>query len=228
MLKRYSQFIKESLTFDEETDDERVTINAYVNGKFIGKVVVVYEISGYWEFEDEMSEERYDELFPGDRFAKIEYITVATEYTGKGYAKALMNKALEHIKESGETRVYLNASPMGHNEMDLYDLVNFYKKFGFEIIIDDYDENKEMLLKLESTSTTIPEQTLRNIDAYVQMHGDEEKRKEAERIYREEDEEEDIIHDEFDEDTPEIPTQDIEEPSMRKNVSLGYGKTNMP
>lgn len=232
MIKRYNQYLNESLSFDNEYDDERVTINAYLDNKFIGKVVIDYVTSGYYEFEDEMSEDRYNELFPDDGFAKIEYISIDDRYTGKGYAKQLMYKALENIKENGEKTVYLNASPMGHHGMSIDDLVEFYKKFGFEIFIDDYDENKEMILKLEHSGYDATYSIDRTIDYLIKTYNqyidkrEEEKEKQRE---LEKELEEPVIIDEFDEDTPDLmPKKDIAEPIVRKNNSLGYGKTNMP
>lgn len=231
MIKKYKNFIKESLSFEKETNDKNVDIMAYIDGKYIGKVVIEYVVSGYWEFEDEISEERYDELFPDDRFAKIQYISIATEYTGKGYAKQLMNKALEDIKSNGEKTVYLNASPMGHNEMYIDGIVNFYGKFGFETFIDDYEENKEMILTLESSSAG-PNQTLKTIDSYLKMYDDEvkskEDRQEEERAKKRDFVEPDVIVDDFDEETPELTDKSsILEPT-RKHNSLGQGATNMP
>jgi len=226
-LEKYNDFIKESLRFDEEEDEDRVTISAFIDNKCIGKVVIEYVISGYWEFEDEMTEERYDELFPEDRFAKIEYITIDKEYTDKGHAKQLMYKAIENIKSRGEKSIYLNASPMGHNELDVTELVNFYSKFGFKTFIDTHQDNKEMILTLETVRPM--DSTQRTIDVFVKQFADEyndKKKKESEK--EEKKEREDIIIDEFDEDTPEPEEpKDIMEPTNKHN-SLGDGATNMP
>ena len=231
-LKRYNEY-RESVTFEEEVEEDGMTISAYIDGKYIGKVVIVYIMNGYREFEHIMSEDRYYELFPDDRYAEIQYLAVNTDYTGEGYAKTLMKKALENIKESGEKKVYLNASPMSHKQMHLDVLVNFYEKFGFEIVIDE-PGNKEMILTLENASSMGgPNQTLKTIDSFLKVYADEKKLREDERddkekAKREEEEEQDIIVDEFDEETPELTDKaTITEPS-RKHNSLGQGATNMP
>lgn len=234
MLKRYNDFIIESLSYTEDIDDDgdNVTIKAILNGKEIGHVYIQYITGGYsYEFESEMSEERYDELFPDDKYAKIVEINTNFDFRRQGYAKLLMAKALKTIKEHGENRVYLNANPMdGYRGLSLDGLLDFYESFGFKIIVDDYDENKEMLLALESYKGT--GSTERTIDAFVQMHGDEAKEREEEKREerdKEEEERPDVIIDEFDEDTPYSKTDlETQQPSMTKNVSLAYGKTNMP
>ncbi len=227
-LKRYNQFIKESLNFEEEINEDEVYIKADLDGDYVGTVHFQYVVSGYFEFEDEMTEEEYNNLFPNDSFARIEALNVSDEYKGKGYGKELISRALKEIKKTGEDRVYLNANPMGFSGLPINALVEFYKKFGFEVFVDDYTENKEMVLKLESSSGG-PNQTLKTIDAYIKMYQDEVEEKEQERIYREEEEErEDIVVDDFDEDTPETKSKSsIIEPT-RKHNSLGQGATNMP
>lgn len=228
MIKRYKNFIKESISFEKEVVEDSVDILAYIDGKYIGKVVIEYIMSGYWEFEDEMSEERYNELFPDDRFAKIQYISVGSEYTGKGYAKQLMGKALEDIKSRGEKTVYLNASPMGHNEMNIDGLVDFYSKFGFKTFIDNYDDNKEMILTLENSSPLSgPNQTLKTINSFIRMHSDEAKEREKNKKI-EDNISKDVIIDNYDESTPKIEDKDNSNEPTRKHNSLGHGHTNMP
>lgn len=134
----------------DDTEDG-FDLSAYLVGKKIGWLSAQHIISGYWEFEDEFSEEEYDEMFPDDSFFKIEYVSVEDGYKGAGVAKLMMVKALTLIKASGIDTVYLNASPMGFTGLNLSDLVGFYEKFGFRIIEktgDKYHENKEMILKL--------------------------------------------------------------------------------
>ena len=138
-------FIIDDSDFD---NSDTITINAIANGKVVGFVVIGEEYDAYWKFEDEMSEEEFDRIFPDDSFATIETLEINDEYKGKGYARPLMNKALSLIKERGENIVYLNASPMGFRGLNINDLVKFYASFGFKIIVDDYDENKEMVLYL--------------------------------------------------------------------------------
>ena len=132
---------------DIENSDS-ITIEGVINNDVFGHITISFTVNGYWKFEDEMSEEKYDKLFPDDSFATIEVLEVNDNYKGHGLAKELMKKGLDYIKESGENIVYLNASPMGYRGLSIQPLVNFYKSFGFEIIVDDYNENKEMILKI--------------------------------------------------------------------------------
>lgn len=141
----YEELLNKTTHFDINQDEDRVTITAVFNGNIIGSVILEFVMSGYWEFEDEMDEDRYDEIFPDDRFVKIEYLEIDDEYKKQGFAKQLMNKAIEYSKQMGENVMYLNASPMGYSGLNINDLVGFYKSFGFKIIIDDYSENKEMV-----------------------------------------------------------------------------------
>ena len=133
---------------DLENSDS-ITIEGVINGDVFGHITISDTVNGYWKFEDEMSEDEYDELFPDDSFATIETLEISDDYKGKGFARPLMLKALDYIKSTGEYTVYLNASPMGFKGLSIEPLVNFYKSFGFKIIIDDYAENKEMILYLK-------------------------------------------------------------------------------
>lgn len=141
----YKQLLNEETYFNIQQNEDRVEINLISNGNVVGNIILDFVMGGYWEFEDEMSEDRYDEIFPDDKFVKIEHIEVKDEYKGRGFAKQLMNKAIEYAKKMGETVIYLNASPMGFSGLSINDLVGFYKSFGFKTIIDDYDKNKEMI-----------------------------------------------------------------------------------
>jgi|AntRauTorcE11897_2_1112592.scaffolds.fasta_scaffold07116_3 GNAT superfamily N-acetyltransferase len=142
----YESF-KGNLKFETESDDEYVKIKAFLNGNEIGHINIEFIISGFWIFEGEITEEEYDEHFPNDRFAKIESFKVYDKYKGKGYSKEIFKKGIDYIqKSSDEEIIYLNASPMGYG-LDIDQLVNLYKSFGFETIIS-YPENKEMILRL--------------------------------------------------------------------------------
>lgn len=142
----------EKLTFDIEEDQEgfdgdRVTIKSFLNEVEVGKIIIEFVYNGFWMFEDEITEEQYDDLFPDDKFAKIEYLEVYDKFKGKRYSKYLMNECLKFIKEKGENIVYLNASPMGFTGLNNEELFNFYKSFGFKTFIK-YPDNEEMILKL--------------------------------------------------------------------------------
>lgn len=145
IYKIFESILNEEIHFSLDQDEDRVKITAISNGNVVGSIILDFVIAGYWEFEDEMTEDRYDEIFPDDRYAKIESIEVKDEYKKQGFAKILMQKGIEYSKKMGETVIYLNASPMGFKGLNISDLVGFYKSFGFEIIVDDYTHNKEMI-----------------------------------------------------------------------------------
>jgi GNAT superfamily N-acetyltransferase len=107
-------------------------------------------MNGYFMFEDDMTEDEYDELFPDDTFLRIEHLFVPDDYKDNGYGKQLVNQAIQYAKEISEDVIYLNASPMGNSGLSISNLVNFYKKFGFQILphSDKWSNNKEMILRL--------------------------------------------------------------------------------
>jgi len=143
---------KEGISFIIDDSDielsDSTLIEGVIDGEVFGHITISFTTNGYWKFEDEMDEEGYDELFPDDSFATIEVLEVNDEFKGQNLARPLMLKALDYIKENGENVIYLNASPMGFTGLGLSNLVNFYKSFGFRIIVDDYSGNKEMILYL--------------------------------------------------------------------------------
>lgn len=135
--------------YKRESEDE-LAITASYESEIIGKLSMVFMMSAYWYFENELSEEQYDEMFPDDRFVLIGWLEVPQKiYRGEGIAKQLMKRAIAKAKQQGYTRVYLNASPIGTNGFQLNDLVGFYKSFGFEEIIHQ-GGNVQMILKLDS------------------------------------------------------------------------------
>jgi len=139
------------LKFEVNENEDRITITGFIGeGDIVGSVILEREFNAYYEFESEMSEDEFYEIFPDGNFIKIEYIKIDDKYKNKGYGKKLLAKAIEYAKEIGESIVYLNASPMGNTGLALPELVSFYKKAGFEIIpqLDKYKENKEMILRL--------------------------------------------------------------------------------
>lgn len=140
------------MTFNMTVDEDRVTIDAIKDESTIGNIVIEFVIDAYSEFEDviekgEMSDDEYDAIFPNDRFAKIEHLSVIDSEKGNGYAKQLMQRAITHARSNGESVMYLNASPMGFTGLNINDLTGFYNTFGFQTIIDS-GHNVEMFKKL--------------------------------------------------------------------------------
>lgn len=148
-IQYYESFKNNNLEFKIESNtklDDIIRIKAFLNGEEIGYINIEFIVNGFWMFEGELSEEEYESHFPNDTFTKIETLKIYDKYKGKGYSKKLIEKAIDYIKNNGGEVVYLNASPMGYG-LNLNELVNLYKSFGFETIIS-YPENKEMILYL--------------------------------------------------------------------------------
>jgi GNAT superfamily N-acetyltransferase len=128
-----------------EDEEDRTTIS--ING--IGEVVLTETFPEY-EFLEDVGEDGLEELNveEGDLIGKIEHLEINDEYKGQGYAKLLMNKAIELAKEKGLMPLYLNASPMGSKRygLDVDDLTGFYESLGFEVFLRQGGNNL-MILK---------------------------------------------------------------------------------
>jgi ribosomal protein S18 acetylase RimI-like enzyme len=133
----------------EDEDSESIAVTAFINGEKIGEVGASLLFGDfYYQFEDDFTEEEIDNIFPEDTLAKIDYIEVYKEYRGYGIANKLMNNIMDKLINDGVKQFYLNASPMGmHKSLNKSDLVNFYKKYGFEILLDQ-GGNTLMIKKL--------------------------------------------------------------------------------
>jgi GNAT superfamily N-acetyltransferase len=129
-----------------EGEEDRTTIS--ING--IGKVDLIETFPEY-EFLEDIGEDGLEELGveEGDFIGKIEHLEIEDEYKGQGYAKSLMNKAIELAKEKGLMPLYLNASPMGSDGLDIDDLTRFYESFGFEVFLEQRNNNL-MILKYKN------------------------------------------------------------------------------
>lgn len=142
--------VSNEVQFVTKEDEDRYKISAVRGGKWLGTIVLEFIVNGYWEFEDELSEEQYYELFPDDRFVSVENLMVQRQYRGEGVAKILMNRAINFVKREGWDVMFLNANPTDGSGLDIDGLVGFYGKFGFKIppYLGNWDENKEMILRL--------------------------------------------------------------------------------
>ena len=90
-------------------------------------------IDAYYELDDIMTEDEFYELFPDDTIIKLEYLKVDDNYMNMGIGHKLMKYGMDDLKD--DKQFYLNASPMG-NYIDVETLSNFYKKYGFEILLN--------------------------------------------------------------------------------------------
>lgn len=146
--------VLDNTTFKYKREDEdEMTIQAIHDHQLIGSLSMVAMQGAYWYFEDEMSEEQYDEFFPEDKFMNIGYLEIKQrKYMGEGIAKELMKRAIHKAKQQGFNTIWLNASPMGTQGLALTDLVGFYKKFGFKEMLHQ-GHNTQMILRLNETLT---------------------------------------------------------------------------
>ena len=128
-----------------EDEEDRTTIS--ING--IGEVILIETFPEY-EFLEDVGEDGLEELGveEGDIIGKIEHLEIEDEYKGQGYAKLLMEKAIEVAKEKGLMPLYLNASPMGSKRygLNIEDLTGFYESLGFEVFLRQGGNNL-MILK---------------------------------------------------------------------------------
>lgn len=147
-IKRYSDFINEKVIYTSDIDEDRITFIAKDNNIKIASITIELMSAAYWYFEDEFSEDDYDDMFPDDKVFKIEHLEVSDKHKGKGIAKILMNKVIDKAKELNYNNIYLNASPMGNSGLQLNDLVGFYESFGFKTILHQ-GGNAQMLLDLK-------------------------------------------------------------------------------
>jgi ribosomal protein S18 acetylase RimI-like enzyme len=70
-------------------------------------------------------------IFFKENTIEIEKIEVFDEYKKLGYGKYIMNESLKYIKELGFESVVVSSYPFGFRGLKFYDLIEFYKKFGF-------------------------------------------------------------------------------------------------
>jgi GNAT superfamily N-acetyltransferase len=153
----------------KEGEEDRTTISI----KGIGEVVLVETFPEY-EFLEDIGEDGLEELGveEGDMIGKIEHLEINDKYKGKGYAKLLMNKAIEVAKEKGLMPLYLNASPMGSKRygLNIEDLTGFYQTFGFEVFLEQGNNNL-MILK----DSNNPDIRFKNGGELELYHGSEKK-----------------------------------------------------
>lgn len=135
-------------SFNVNQNEDEITINAIHDKRLIASLTMEPMINAYWYFEDEISEEQYDELFPEDTFMNIQHLEVSdTRMRGEGIAKKLMLQAIKKTIQLGYSQIYLNASPMGVKGLDLPNLIGFYQKFGFKVFLNQ-GNNALMILRL--------------------------------------------------------------------------------
>lgn len=132
---------------DEESDE--ISVVAFYKNVEIGSAIAKLLFGDFcYELDDVMSEDDIIELFPDNTLVKIEHVEVNKEYRGGGIARELMNRLMSTLEQEGFVQFYLNASPMGVDKgFNKSELVDFYKKFGFSVLLDQGD-NTLMIKKL--------------------------------------------------------------------------------
>ena len=140
-------FLFEDKVFIED-DGDRITIKEYFRKEEIGKIIltVIYEPCEY-ELKDDFNEDFCNDLFKDDMIFKIEHIEGDDDYNNLGVGKKLMKNAIYYVKKQKKSQIYLNASPIGFSGLQIKELINFYKKFGFKVI-KDQGHNALMLLNM--------------------------------------------------------------------------------
>jgi GNAT superfamily N-acetyltransferase len=66
--------------------------------KRIGHISIEYIDCGFYEFENQLTEDAYDEMFPDDNLIKVNTIAIDRGERGNGYSKLLMKEAFKHFK----------------------------------------------------------------------------------------------------------------------------------
>lgn len=126
----------ESITFDITEDDAGLwNIKIKENGSVKGDAEIEQFYDYNWDLEDIMTRDEFNKYFPSGRYLSIRDINVETLERGKGYGKKLMEKIIQFAKKEGVDTLHLNAyAKTGRRALSQDDLVEFYKKFGFEVI----------------------------------------------------------------------------------------------
>ena len=139
-VKNFKQFVNESvenITYKKSVDEDRTTISAFINNNKVGSLVMEILFDAYqYEFDDVFDEDTFDDLYPDNNIVKIEHIEIGDNYKNSGIGSGLMERGMKLMKEDGYNQFYLNASPMGFKGLGITDLVEFYKKYGFEELLN--------------------------------------------------------------------------------------------
>jgi len=137
IIREYLNENVNKITFKKSVYEDRTTITAYINNNKVGLLVMEILFDAYqYEFEDVFDEDTFDKMYPDSKIVKIEHIEVYDNYKNSGIGSKLMKHGMELMKKNGYNQFYLNASPMGFKGLDIMDLVDFYKKFGFKELLN--------------------------------------------------------------------------------------------
>lgn len=141
-----------NIEYKIESDKDTATISAIINGDNVGYISsrILFNIStSDFEFKRAFTIDDYKNIFGKyDTIVNIDGLIVKKEYRNLGIAKQLMRKSIELMKMKGFNIFYLNACPIGDKELKLDSLINFYTKFGFNII---KEQRYNVIMLLDST-----------------------------------------------------------------------------
>ena len=115
-----------------EFDDDKLDYVLYEGDCECGRVEieVLYESYEY-EFMSILSEAEFAKEFRSEPIVKISRVEVPLPHRGKGIATHLLKETFKQLRLAGFTQWFLNASPLDENGPSLFQLENFYTKFGF-------------------------------------------------------------------------------------------------
>ena len=147
------EFDPTNIKFKFSKTEDNYSVRAFENNTLIGSIESEDISQDYYqyEFEDVWPEDELDEIFPEYNICKINYLTVNSEYQKSGVAKKLLTMLLDKKRKDGFKQFYLNASPMGFNGLNVNSLVEFYKKFGFKILLS---QGNNVLMGISSNNLT--------------------------------------------------------------------------
>jgi ribosomal protein S18 acetylase RimI-like enzyme len=139
MIKKFTSFLKENIDiykFKIKKGEDTFSLLGYFDGDLAGRIDITILSDAYtYEFADIMSEDKYDSIFETRNVAHLENLVVDEYYQNSGLGKKLIELAFKELKRRNIKEIYLNAYPKGKG-LDLTDLVEFYKKSGFNIILN--------------------------------------------------------------------------------------------
>ena len=116
----------------DEFDCDKLNYVLCENGCECGNVEieVLYESYDY-EFSTILSEIEFANEFRKEPIVKIARVEVDPKYRGRGMATHLLTEAFRSLRLAGFTQWFLNASPLDEEGPSLFQLEDFYSKFGF-------------------------------------------------------------------------------------------------
>jgi GNAT superfamily N-acetyltransferase len=162
--EKFLNYMYEEENFDDHyyfkfLDSENYNSVAYCTGE--------QEWNCYWHFEDYFTENEYRKFFPSDMMFNLQELVTLTDFREEGLGTQLMKKAIEKAKQLGNDRMYLNASPLGYytHTLTTSQLVKFYQKFGFEVLID---QGKNVRMFLDLTKSVNENNTATEIEYHVE------------------------------------------------------------